>query len=284
MQPQVPFSTPSLNFTRQGAGRPLLMLHGLGGNIASWDNLAADLTKTNEVIMLDLPGHGASPVTPGSSTFAGIADEVADFLKAEGLEGIAAVGMSLGGRLVLEMARRGLVGPTVALAPGGFWNDRERMYLKASLIASGSLVKTARPALPFLTRYKASRAALLAQISAKPGQVPQEAALRELRSFADTPLFKDLVRDLAAGPIQEGTANTPGPVSIVWGRKDRLLLPRQAGQALQAFPSAQLHWVDHAGHYISWDAPDEVLRLIRQEIGATSAPQAPEAAGCCKQL
>ncbi|MGZ3215990.1 alpha/beta fold hydrolase [Paracoccus sp. T5] len=234
--------------------------------------------------MLDLPGHGASRVTPGSSTFAGIADEVADILKAEGLEGIAAVGMSLGGRLVLEMARRGLVGATVALAPGGFWNDRERTYLKASLIASGSLVKTARPALPFLTSYKAGRAALLAQISAKPGQVSQEAALRELRSFADTPVFKDLVRDLAAGSIQEGTASTAGPVTIVWGRKDRLLLPRQAEQALQAFPEAQLHWVDHAGHYISWDAPDEVLRLIRQGIGATSAPQAPEAAGCCKQL
>ncbi|WP_234853264.1 alpha/beta fold hydrolase [Paracoccus everestensis] len=271
MQPQVPNPASTLNFTRQGSGKPLLMLHGLGGNIASWDNLAADLAMTNEVIALDLPGHGASPVTPGSRTFGGIADEVADFIRAEGFEGIAAVGMSLGGRVVLEMARRGLVGATVALAPGGFWNDRERKYLKASLIAGGNISRIARRALPVLTRYKVGRAALLAQISAKPGQVPQDTALRELRSFASTPTFKDLVRDLAEGPTQEGSASTPGPVTIVWGRKDRLLLPRQAEQAMQAFPEARLHWVDQAGHYISWDAPDEALRLSRQGIASTGS-------------
>ena len=275
MQPQVPYPASTLNFSRQGSGKPLLMLHGLGGNITSWDNLAANLAMTNEVIALDLPGHGASPVTPGSITFGGIADEVADFIRVEGLEGIAVVGMSLGGRVVLEMARRGLVGATVALAPGGFWNDRERKYLKASLLASVSLVRTVRPALPFLTRLKASRSALLAQISATPGQVPRNAALRELQSFADTPIFKDLVRDLAEGPAQQGTASTSGPVTIVWGRKDRLLLPRQAEQALEAFPEAQLHWVDEAGHYISWDAPDEVLRLIRQGIASTGSTTTP---------
>jgi pimeloyl-ACP methyl ester carboxylesterase len=197
---------------------------------------------------------------------------MADFIRAERLEGVAAVGLSLGGRVVLEMARRGLVGATVALAPGGFWNDKERRYLKASLLAGGRLSRLTRRALPFLTRHKAGRAALLAQISAKPGRVPPETALRELRSFAATPTFADLVRDLAEGPVQEGTDSTPGPVTIVWGRKDRLLLPRQAEQAVAAFPNARLHWVEGAGHYIPWDAPDETLRLIRHGIARSSGP------------
>ena len=264
--------SPSLNFIRRGTGQPILLLHGLGGNIASWDGVASDLANTNEIIAVDLPGHGASPVLSGSGTFVGIADAVADFIRVQHLEGVAAVGMSLGGRVALEMARRGLVGATVALAPGGFWNDRERRYLKASLLAGGRLSRLTRRALPVLTRSKAVRAALLAQISARPGQVSPETALRELRSFAATPTFNDLVRDLAEGPVQEGTDSTPGPVTIVWGRKDRLLLPRQAEQAVAAFPNARLHWVEDCGHYIPWDAPDETLRLIRQETAKQDAP------------
>ncbi len=216
---------------------------------------------------MNLPGHGASPVLPDSGTFGGIADAIADFIRAERLEGVAVVGMSLGGRVPVEMARRHLVGATVALAPGGFWNDRERRYLKASLLAGGRLSRLTRRALPFLTRYRAGRAALLAQISAKPVQVSPETALRELRSFAATRTFSDLVRDLAEGPVQEGTGITPGPVTIVRGRRDRLLLPRQAEQAVEAFPNARLRWVEDAGHYIPWDAPDETLRLIREGIG-----------------
>ena len=261
----------SLNFIRQGAGEPILLLHGLGGNLASWNRVAASLARTNEVIAVDLPGHGNSPVLPGSGTFGGIADAVAGFIGTERLEGVAVVGMSLGGRVALEMARRGLVGATVALAPGGFWNEKERRYLKASLLAGGRLSRLTRRALPFLTRYKAGRAALLAQISARPGQVPPETALRELRSFATTQTFDDLVRDLAEGPVQAGTDSTPGPVTIVWGREDRLLLPRQAEQAMEAFPNARLHWVEGCGHYIPWDAPDEALRLIRQGIGSQGA-------------
>lgn len=93
--------TSSPNFTRQSASEPLLLLHGLGGNLASWSDTATQLAKTNEIIAVGLPGHGASPVLPHSGTFAGVADGVADFIRAQNPA-------------------------TVALAPGGFWNDNER--------------------------------------------------------------------------------------------------------------------------------------------------------------
>jgi len=46
----------------RGQGTPLVMLHGLGGNAASWAGLVRRLPGRH-VIALDLPGHGASPVT-----------------------------------------------------------------------------------------------------------------------------------------------------------------------------------------------------------------------------
>lgn len=267
MSPNPDLSASPLNVVRKGTGKPLLLLHGLGGNISSWGELVDALAKTNAVVAVDLPGHGASPVTPEASTFRGIADAIADFIHAEDIVGIDCVGHSLGGRLALEMARRGLVGATVALAPGGFWSNGESRFLKVSLLASGRFARLSRPALPMLTRHAAGRVALLAQISARPAKVPPDMALRELRSFAGTPTFDALTRDLADGPVQEGTDDTRGPVTIVWGRKDRLLLPRQADRAVAAFPEARLHWIADAGHYIPWDAPEETLRLLRQEIG-----------------
>lgn len=266
-----------LNLVRHGTGKPLLLLHGLGGSIGSWGDLIDALARTNAVIAPDLPGHGASPVTPGAGTFRGVADGVAEFIEAEDLVGVDCLGHSLGGRVALEMARRGLVGATVALAPGGFWSRGESRFLKASLLASRRFVQLSRPALPMLTRHAMGRAALLAQISARPARVSPAMALRELRSFAATPTFDALTRDLAEGPLQEGTDTTPAPVTIVWGRKDRLLLPRQAERAVAAFPGARLHWIADAGHYIPWDAPDETLRLIRQATGSQEAETEPVA-------
>lgn len=264
-------SASPLNVVRRGTGKPLLLLHGLGGNIASWGDLIDALATTNAVVAVDLPGHGASRVTPEASTFGGVANAIADFIHADDIVGVDCVGHSLGGRVALEMARRGLVGATIALAPGGFWSTGESLFLKVSLLASGRFVRLSRPALPLLTRHAAGRAALLAQISARPAQVPAEMALRELQSFAATPTFDALTRDLADGPVQEGTEKTRDPVTIVWGRKDRLLPPRQAERAVAAFPKAQLHRIADAGHSIPWDAPDETLRLIRQGIGPQEA-------------
>jgi pimeloyl-ACP methyl ester carboxylesterase len=45
----------------RGEGTPLVLLHGLGGNAASWAGLAHQLTGRH-IIALDLPGHGESPV------------------------------------------------------------------------------------------------------------------------------------------------------------------------------------------------------------------------------
>ncbi len=74
------------------------------------------------------------------------------------------------------------------------------------------------------------------------------------------------------GKRGEDRAGIAANVTIVWGRKDRLLLPRQAEQAIEAFPNARLQWVEECGHYIAWDAPDEALRLIRQCIAQRNAP------------
>ena len=252
-----------INLIRRGTGKPLLMIHGLGGHWQSWAPIIDRLTPTRELILFDLPGHGASPAEPDSGTFAGLVGSVERMIARERLGAIDMVGSSMGARIVLELARRGATGAVVALDPGGFWQGWERGFFKATIGASVKLLRGVRGALPAISRNTALRTALLAQLSARPWRLDPTVVADELDSYAATSTFDALVRDLGGGPMQQGpAASTSGPVTIGWGRHDRLCLPRQAKRATAAFPSATLHWFDHSGHFPHWDEPEAAVKLI----------------------
>jgi pimeloyl-ACP methyl ester carboxylesterase len=257
----------TMNHTRTGRGKPLLLVHGLGGTRRSWDTISPALAQAREVIALDLPGHGQTPEEADSGTFAGLARSLDDWLVAERLEGIDMVGSSMGARLVLEMARRARAGAVVALNPGGFWRGWERTFFRTTISASIRLVRGLQSALPAISNNVAGRTALMAQLSARPWALDPELISQELRSFANTRTFDVLVKNLATGAEQQGSANMRAPVVIGWGRKDRLCLPRQANRAMSAFPQAELHWFESSGHFPMWDQPQEAVRLI---LDATS--------------
>ena len=251
-----------MKHTRSGAGKPLLLVHGLGGSRDSWSTISPALARSREVIAIDLPGHGRTPAEPDSGTFFGLARSLEDWLGREGLADVDMVGSSMGARLVLEMARRGRSGAVVALDPGGFWRGWERTFFRTTIAASIRLVRALGPALPAIARNPAGRTLLMAQLSAKPWKLDPALISGELKSFLETKTFDALVRDLAVGPMQGGIAKAPAPIVIGWGRKDRLCLPRQAHRALAAFPEARLHWFGRSGHFPMWDQPEETSRLI----------------------
>ncbi len=247
----------------RGDGRKLLLVHGLGGSWQSWSTVLNALSASRTVIAIDLPGHGATPAERNSGTFDGLVGSVERYIVDNGLTGIDVAGSSMGARIVLELARRGLVGNVVALDPGGFWRGWERTFFKITIGLSGRLLRAIRPALPMLSRNVASRTALLAQLSARPWALDPQMVATELTGFSTTPTFDALVADLADGAEQSGpAASSTGRIVIGWGRQDHLCLPRQAERAKAAFPSADLHWFQSSGHFPAWDMPDETVAVI----------------------
>ena len=255
-----------MHHIRRGAGKPLLLVHGLGGSWRSWNLILDELAAGREVIAVDLPGHGETPPLAGENSVRTLADALTRFLAAQNLTGVDAVGSSMGARLVLELARRGdgTLGAVVSLDPGGFWRGWERHFLYASLYASIRLVRRLQPVMPFIAGNPLLRTMLLSQLSARPWELPPQLVLDEMRSFAASTSFDELLRRLAYGETQPGAP--PGaitlPLVIGWGRRDRVCLPRQAARALQLFPDARLHWFEHCGHFPHWDVPHETTRLI----------------------
>lgn len=252
----------TIAFERRGSGKPLLLVHGLGSSRNAWSPIMPALEQQREVIALDLPGHGDSPAEPDSGRFFGLARSLEDWLAREKLVGVDMVGSSMGARLVLEMARLGRSGAVVALDPGGFWQGWERRFVKSTLLGSGLLLRSLRPALPRLARSAAARTMLLAQLVYRPWALSGDLVAKELAGIANTSTFDALVRDLANGAAQTGPAANGGKVAIGWGRHDRLCFPAQAERARQAFPGARLAWFERSGHFPMWEQPGDTVRLI----------------------
>jgi pimeloyl-ACP methyl ester carboxylesterase len=243
------------------------MVHGLGGSARSWDLITPALSRSRQLVIIDLPGHGRSPPVQGRQTIAAFADALCTFIAQEGLGGADMVGSSVGARLVLELSRRGVGRHCVALDPGGFWRGWETRFFQTTIGASIRLVRALQLIMPWLAGNPVTRTLLLAQLSARPWRLPADAVLTEMRSFASTAVFDAMVRELADGPLQEGATSPPGRITIGWGCNDHLLLPRQADRALAAFPTARLHWFPDCGHFPQWDQPDETVRLILEATG-----------------
>lgn len=254
-----------MHFTRLGTGKPLLLIHGLGGSHRSWNTVIDRLTASRDVIAVDLPGFGATPQLKGEVSIRTLADAVTAFIKENDLTGIDAVGSSMGARLVLELARRGgVLGAVVSLDPGGFWNNSQRLFFYTSISASVMLVRLLQFAMHIITRSKTGRSLLFAQFSAQPAHLSPKATLDEMRDYAKAKSFDPLLKSLAYGETQRGApaGTIQKPLVIGWGRKDRVCLPSQAKLATQLFPDARLHWFEKCGHFPHWDTPEQTVRLI----------------------
>lgn len=255
-------ATDGLHHVRRGSGAPIVLVHGLGGSWRSWGRVLDGLAAHREVVALDLPGFGASPARPGAESVGGLADGVTAFLADHGLDRAALLGQSLGGRIVLELARRGVGGDVVALDPGGFWSPRELAVFSASLRASIGLLRRLRPVLPALVANPVGRTALLPQLSPRPWALAPGDVLPDLCGLADAPGTDPVLDALVGGPTQEGAVTTPGRVTIGWGLRDRVTVLPQAARAGARFPAAHLQLFERCGHYPQWDDPQRTLDLV----------------------
>lgn len=259
-----------LHHVRRGRGTPLVLLHGLGSRWSSWEPVLPALEREREVVAVDLPGHGGTAPMAVRPDVAALADATEAWLDAHDLGAADLVGASLGGRLVLELARRGLGRHVVSLDPGGFWSRSELAWFRATLRPSLSFVRVLRPLLPALARHPVTRTLLLTQLSARPWALDPDVVRHELESIVDTPGLDATYTALVDGPTQAGMPSgvARGRIVIAWGRSDRLTLPTQARRAAARFPDAEVVWVRRSGHFPHLDRPAATAGLILEATAA----------------
>jgi pimeloyl-ACP methyl ester carboxylesterase len=103
------------------------------------------------------------------------------------------------------------------------------------------------------------------RLVAHPGSVPADDVAGSIRALADSVGFDRTLRATTDRSFRHGRA-LGVPVTIAWGEKDRLLLPRQAKRAAAELPGARLVRLPGCGHIPTYDDPELVARVILEGI------------------
>lgn len=252
-----------MSYARVGRGEPLVLLHGIGHHRQAWDPVVDILATEREVIAVDLPGFGASPGLPeGLAYDLPTTNAVLGALfEALDLDRPHVAGNSLGGLLALELGREKRVRSVTALSPAGFWSPAERRYAFTVLLGMRGIARRLPPpVVTGLSRTAAGRTALTSTIYARPAHRSPAAVVAETHALATATGFTATLR---AGASVRFTDAVPGlPVTVAWGARDRLLVPRQGVRAKRLIPHARLVRLPGCGHVPMNDDPALVARVI----------------------
>jgi pyruvate dehydrogenase E2 component (dihydrolipoamide acetyltransferase) len=244
-----------------GAGQDgdvILLVHGYGGDRNSWLFLQEPLAAKYRVYALDLPGHGTSAKDVGDGTLGVLADAVTGVLDALGAGRAHLVGHSMGGAVALAVAARdpGRIASLALIAPTGFGAEINAGYLRGFADA-----QTRRELKPVAGQLFADESLVTRQlVDDLLAYKRLDGADESLHTLLGTLLDGDAQRgDSAAALAALGDAI---PVTVVWGRADRIIPAAQA----ESVTGAVRHLIDGAGHMPQMERPAEVQAAIEETV------------------
>ena len=240
---------------RQGAGEPLVMLHGLGSRRQAWKPVVELVRGQREVLNVDLPGFGESaPDERGTElTVSDYADRIQRFLAEAGVERPHLGGNSMGGGIALELGRRGAARSVTVFSPIGFWRPLGRAWCRSSLRAGYELGRRLPESAQTLT---GTRLSLFVFAFGRPFKAPAQEVWETAASGQAAPGFKDALTYGLAYDFGDPGALREIPLTVAWGRRD-VLLPgwSQSRRARRSLPWARHVSLPRCGHVPFYDDP-----------------------------
>ncbi len=106
MEKQFLFPGKSINYSMNGSGPVVVLLHGFLENMGIWENLIPFLEKDFTVVCIDLPGFGKSEIVAENHTMPLMAEVVNHVLEEENIEQGVMLGHSMGGYVALAFAEK----------------------------------------------------------------------------------------------------------------------------------------------------------------------------------
>jgi len=221
------------------------------------------------VLALDLPGHGNSDGPPLTS-IAAMADWVAAWLSALGIQRAALVGHSMGTLIALELAGRDQA-PVSAIALLG---AAVPMAVSDTLLAATRDDPAA--AIDMITAWSHSGWAQKPQAPG-PGAYLNWGGRRLMQRIAARHGADVLPTDFAAvNAFQDGLAcaeRVDCPALLIMGGRDVMTPPRATKTLVAALKDVRSVTLPEAGHAMMGEAPDAVLSALAQFLNqAVSSP------------
>jgi pimeloyl-ACP methyl ester carboxylesterase len=260
------------HYVEAGEGEPVVFLHGLPESWYSWHYQLEALAGEYRVIAVDLKGYGQSDKSDGDYSAEQVAEEILALLDVIGLEQFNLVSHDWGSVIsdfiagnhadrILRYVR--MEAPVLITDPANhpqfvLFRDQE---LAARLM--GNTEEFIRNVYGPRTVQPIPEEDMLRIIEefGRPGVA--EAVPRYFRDFGD--FGEELRRERAAL-----FAAMDLPVLLLQADSDPAQPPSYYEGATDAFPDAELQWVEESGHFTELEQPEQVTKAIREFL--QSAP------------
>jgi pimeloyl-ACP methyl ester carboxylesterase len=256
-----------LVYERRGVGEPLVLLHGIGHHWGAWLPVLDRLAEVHDVIAIDLPGFGRSPMPAADlpHDMPRLVSDIAAFFTTLGLERPHVAGNSLGGAIALELAATGQVASATALSPAGFCTPGQLRWAVNVLRFHRYAAYLPEPMKRRLLAVESLRAMSFGMLLARPRRISADAALADSLALRNGRAFEAVAR---AGLRYRFRGAPSVPVTVAWGTRDRILPYRQAALARHLLPQARHVDLDGCGHVPMHDDPELVTSVILATTGA----------------
>jgi len=255
-----------LNVLVEGAGEPLLLIHGFTGSIQSWgQDLISGLVQAHQLVAVDLVGHGESDVSSDPQRYR-VDEMLADLtqvLDALSIERARWLGYSMGGRIALAGAVRNpdrVSRLILESASPGLEEEKERKARRRAdeALAEG-ILRGGMEA--FVDHWMGL------PLFATQGKLPQEVITRTReRKLRNAPeALAACLRGLGTGAQPSFWGALSGmtiPTLLLAGEEDRKFTEVSQRMARE-LPVSTLRLIPRAGHTIHLENPFAWLAAVR---------------------
>jgi pimeloyl-ACP methyl ester carboxylesterase len=263
----------NVHYQYAGAGRPLLLLHGLVGSAKNWQRNISFLAQDASVYAVDLFNMGESERVPGlDAGLEATADRVAAFMDALGLDEVDVGAHSHGGAVAMILAARHpqRVRSLILFAPANPFCDLGKQLIDFYQTRFGSWFARQIPYLPRMLKATA-----LGRMYGDPSRVVDGAlegyiaglhvpgtidhVLQIVRRWSsDMSLLRSMLSKLAGKPTL-----------LIWGDRDRAVGLSSGRQLERMLPQSSLVVIHGAGHIAFEEMPEICNQTMREWLTKT---------------
>lgn len=261
-----------LRYIVAGSGPPVVLLHTLRTQLDLFQRVIPGLAQRYRVYAVDYPGHGHSDIPQAEYTAEFFTGKIAGFLDQLGIEGAVLVGESIGGPIALGLAARHhpRVRAVVAINPYDY--DRGRGLRRSSALARLLFSLGDIPVLGGTVTRLRSYPIVTAVFEGGLQRVRSldKQLAREMYRVGNRPghyqAFMSLVHHW---PTWEAVRTTypdiECPVLLLYGDHD-WSRPDERAETARLVPGARFHTIANAGHFLSFDAPTDMIERVTEFI------------------
>lgn len=244
----------------------LLLLHGFGSSLQTWDVWAASLAQKYRVIRLDLPGFGLTGPSP-SNDYSELSDvnTLTQFVDKLGVSDLSVIGHSMGGKMAwtFAAAHPDRVKALVLMAPDGFPQPEAIGTKPYAMPAIMGVMKFSLP------RYFVRK-------SIEPAFADASALDDKLVSRYHDMLRAPGVRGAILERANQTIYTDPvprlkqikAPTLLLWGEEDKMIPSSNAKSYAGVLPQSQTVFIPKLGHLLHEEQADIGLAKVTEFLDA----------------